>query len=103
MPHHALSGTRSWQECCRCLTANDNHAMHADRCCSLLADSFNVLGWQVRDYKGDTLEYPKVVASLPFWDSADTYFFDNDYGVSCPAGYTDVAGGKARAAPPVST
>jgi hypothetical protein len=52
---------------------------------------------QVRDLKGDLLEYPKVVRGLPFWDSANTYFFDNDYAVACPAGYADEAGGKVRA------
>ena len=30
----------------------------------------------MKDDKGDTLEYPKVIQSLPFWDTANTYFFD---------------------------
>ena len=43
------------------------------------------------------LEYPKGGRGLPFWDTANTYFFDNDYDVACPAGYADEAGGKVRA------
>lgn len=46
------------------------------------------------DKKGDTLEYPKVVHALPFWDSANTYFFNDDYTVSCPGDYIDQGGGK---------
>ncbi len=46
------------------------------------------------DKKGDTLEYPKVVRALPFWDSANTYFFNDDYTISCPGDYADQGGGK---------
>jgi hypothetical protein len=49
---------------------------------------------QVKDNKGDTLEYPKVVQSLPFWDTANTYFFDDDYLVNCNGEFTDQSGGK---------
>lgn len=52
---------------------------------------------QVIDKKGDTLEYPKVVPALPFWDSANTYFFNDDYTVSCPGEYIDQGGGKVPA------
>jgi len=45
--------------------------------------------------KGDTLEYPKVIQSLPFWDTANTYFFNDDYTVNCNGQYTDQSGGKA--------
>lgn len=51
---------------------------------------------QVVDRKGDTLEYPKVVRALPFWDSANTYFFNDDYTLNCPGDYTDQGGGKVR-------
>ena len=50
---------------------------------------------QVKDMKGDTLEYPKVIQSLPFWDTANTYFFNDDYTVNCNGQYTDQSGGKA--------
>ncbi|BDA45353.1 probable extracellular serine proteinase at N-terminal half [Coccomyxa sp. Obi] len=49
---------------------------------------------RVIDKKGDTLEYPKVVHALPFWDSANTYFFNDDYTVNCPGEYIDQGGGK---------
>jgi hypothetical protein len=52
--------------------------------------------FQIKDEKGDTLEYPKVITSTPFWDSANTYFFNDDYTVSCGGQYTDQSGGKAR-------
>lgn len=49
---------------------------------------------QVKDNKGDTLEYPKVIQTLPFWDTANTYFFNDDYTVSCGGQFTDQTGGK---------
>ena len=49
---------------------------------------------QVKDNKGDTLEYPKIIQSLPFWDTANTYFFNDDYTVTCNGQYTDQSGGK---------
>ena len=49
---------------------------------------------QVKDSKGDTLEYPKVIQSLPFWDTANTYFFNDDYTVTCNGQATDQSGGK---------
>ncbi|CAK0782475.1 hypothetical protein CVIRNUC_005706 [Coccomyxa viridis] len=49
---------------------------------------------RVKDNKGDTLEYPKVIQSLPFWDTANTYFFNDDYTVTCNGQYTDQSGGK---------
>ena len=52
---------------------------------------------QVKDTKGDTLEYPKVIQSLPFWDTANTYFFNDDYTVTCNGQYTDQSGGKVGA------
>ncbi len=52
---------------------------------------------QVKDNKGDVLEYPKVVTGLPFWDSANTYFFNDDYTLNCPGDYTDQSGGKVCA------
>lgn len=54
---------------------------------------------QVKDNKGDTLEYPKVIRSLPFWDTANTYFFNDDYTVNCNGQYSDQSGGKVRLCP----
>lgn len=51
----------------------------------------------MKDNKGDTLEYPKVIQSLPFWDTANTYFFNDDYTVTCNGQYTDQSGGKVVA------
>ena len=48
----------------------------------------------MKDDKGDTLEYPKVIQSLPFWDTANTYFFDDNYNLNCNGQYNDQGGGK---------
>ena len=52
----------------------------------------------MKDEKGDTLEYPKVVRSLPFWDTANTYFFNDDYTVNCVED-VDQGGGKVSPNP----
>ncbi|KAL0038988.1 hypothetical protein WJX77_004310 [Trebouxia sp. C0004] len=53
---------------------------------------------QVSDSKGDTVEYPKAILSLPFSDQGNTYFFTDDYNIICgnqnstaSAGSKDVA------------
>ena len=51
---------------------------------------------QVADEKGDTVAYPKVVTSLPFADTDNTYFFNDDYQVRCDGDYNDSGGGKVR-------
>lgn len=35
------------------------------------------------DSKGDTVEYPKAILSLPFSDQGNTYFFTDDYNIPC--------------------
>lgn len=71
------------------LSAQNMHCL----ACSL-DDTERALLLQVKDNKGDTLEYPKVVQSLPFWDKANTYFFDDDYLVNCNGEFSDQSGGK---------
>ena len=51
---------------------------------------------QVEDRKGDRLEYPKAVLSLPFSDVGNTYFAVDDYNVNCSGNFLDNGGGKAR-------
>ena len=51
---------------------------------------------QVEDRKGDRLEYPKAVLSLPFSDVGNTYFAVDDYSVNCSGNFLDNGGGKAR-------
>lgn len=63
-------------------------------CKDWAAEHSRGIWFQVIDKKGDTLEYPKVVQTLPFWDSANTYFFNDDYTLNCAGEYTDQGGGK---------
>ena len=49
---------------------------------------------QVSDSKGDVLAYPKAVLSLPFSDSGNTFYFDDDYHVDCQGDFYDTHGGK---------
>ena len=49
---------------------------------------------QVSDSKGDVLAYPKAALSLPFSDSGNTFFFNDDYHVACQGDYYDTQGGK---------
>ena len=51
---------------------------------------------QVEDRKGDRLEYPKAVLSLPFSDVGNTYFAVDDYNVNCSGNFLDDGGGKVR-------
>lgn len=51
---------------------------------------------QVEDRKGDRLEYPKAVLSLPFSDVGNTYFAVDDYNVNCSGNFLDNGGGKVR-------
>jgi len=37
----------------------------------------------VSDSKGDTVEYPKAILSLPFSDQGNTYFFTDNYNIPC--------------------
>jgi len=37
----------------------------------------------VSDSKGETVEYPKAILSLPFTDQGNTYFFTDDYNIPC--------------------
>lgn len=37
-----------------------------------------------------------MVQTLPFWDSANTYFFNDDYTLNCAGEYTDQGGGKVN-------
>jgi hypothetical protein len=37
----------------------------------------------VSDSKGETVEYPKAILSLPFSDQGNTYFFTDDYNIPC--------------------
>ena len=53
------------------------------------------LALQVEDRKGDRLEYPKAVLSLPFSDVGNTYFAVDDYNVNCSGNFLDNGGGKA--------
>ena len=48
------------------------------------------------DSKGDRLEYPKAVLSLPFNDTGNTFFFKDDYEVACAGGVPDMQGSKVR-------
>lgn len=49
---------------------------------------------QVSDTKGDVLAYPKAILSLPFLDSGNTFYFEDDYHVDCQGDYYDAHGGK---------
>ena len=52
---------------------------------------------QVSDSKGDTVEYPKAVTSVPFTDQGNTYFFNDDYQLACgTADQNRTAGSKVR-------
>lgn len=44
--------------------------------------------------KGDSLQYPKVVPQLPFWDVEDSSRYTDDYDVICSAGDKDRGGSK---------
>ena len=37
----------------------------------------------VDDRRGDTISYPKVIRKLPFVDSGNTYFYEDDYAANC--------------------
>lgn len=52
---------------------------------------------QVADAKGDSVLYPKVVLALPFTDSDNTYFFNDDYQVRCDGDFNDSGGGRVGA------
>lgn len=51
----------------------------------------------MEDRKGDRLEYPKAVLALPFSDTGNTYFANDDYNVNCSGNFPDNGGGKVRA------
>ena len=52
------------------------------------------------DTKGDVVAYPKVVTSLPFQDSDNSFFYNDDYVVRCAGDYNDTGGGKVWSGPP---
>ena len=37
----------------------------------------------IDDRRGDTVSYPKVIRKLPFTDSGNTYFYEDDYAANC--------------------
>jgi len=37
----------------------------------------------IDDRRGDTVSYPKVIRKLPFSDSGNTYFYEDDYAANC--------------------
>ena len=37
----------------------------------------------IDDRRGDTVTYPKVIRKLPFTDSGNTYFYEDDYAANC--------------------
>ena len=53
----------------------------------------------IDDRRGDTAAYPKVIRKLPFADSGNTYFYEDDYAANCgdapggPQGGGDAAAG----------
>lgn len=49
---------------------------------------------QVSDAKGDTVEYPMAVLSLPFTDQGNTYFFKDDYNLVCNTETQNTTGGS---------
>lgn len=56
---------------------------------------------QVDDHKGDTAAYPKVVLRLPFVDTDNTYFYNDDYQIRCQGDYNDTGSGKVSCSLPL--
>ncbi len=60
--------------------------------CVLRLLAFRQVVASLQDFKGDTLNYPKVVRSLPYSEQGSTEQYSDNYAVACGAGDADKGG-----------